>query len=132
MTENPATLPSPALLQRYLHGVDYPASQEDLISHVQRECEGGNHPQSECERVMRVLSQLPKDEYRRPPDVSKAFGQVARRYLQGVSYPAQRDDLVASAREQGADEVVLDAIILIPDQDYQDVDAVIIEIVGGD
>lgn len=66
MTDNPATLPSPTLLQRYLHRVDYPAARADLISHVQRECEGGNHPQAECERVMRVLSQLPEGEYRRP------------------------------------------------------------------
>jgi len=64
--------------------------------------------------------------------VRREFGEVARRYLRGASYPARRDDLVAYAREQNADQVVLDAIVLTPDQDYETVDAVIIEIVGGD
>jgi Protein of unknown function (DUF2795) len=60
--------------------------------------------------------------------VSKAFGELARNYLERVSYPAGRDDLVASAREQGADDVVLDTIIMIPSQDYRNPDAVIVEI----
>jgi hypothetical protein len=60
--------------------------------------------------------------------VSKAFGELARNYLERVSYPAGRDDLVASVREQGADEVVLDAIIMIPSQEYRNPDAVIVEI----
>jgi hypothetical protein len=76
-----------------------------------------------------VLSQLPDREYQRPVDVSKAFGEIARGYLQTASYPAQRDDLVASARDQGADQVVLDTIVLIPDEEYPDVDAVILQII---
>lgn len=132
MTENQgtsaSTLPSPALVQRYLHGMDYPASRDALVNYARSQCQGGNHPQSECDRVVQVLSQLPDQEYQRPTDVSKAFGQMARSYLQNASYPARRDDLVASARDQGADQVVLDTIIMIPDQDYSDADAVIIEI----
>jgi hypothetical protein len=128
MTENQGTLPSPALVQRHLHGIDYPVSREGLIDYARRQCESGNHPQSECDRVMQVLNELPDREYQRPTDVSKAFGEMARSYLEGASYPARRDDLVTSAREQGADQVVLDTIVLIADQEYSDVDAVIIEI----
>jgi hypothetical protein len=127
---SPSTFLSPAMLQRHLHGVDYPVSRDELISYAQRECEGGTHPQDECERVMQVLNQLPDREYNGPTDVSKAFGEVARRYLQQASYPARRNDLVTSAQEQGADQVVLDTIILIPDREYPDVNAVIIEITG--
>jgi hypothetical protein len=79
--------------------------------------------------VIRVLSQLPDREYQRPVDVSKAFGEVARSYLQNASYPARRGDLAASAREQGADQVVLDAIVMISDEQYEDVDAVIVQII---
>ena len=99
MTDNQSARPSPALVQRHLHGVDYPASRDDLVNYARRECEGGNYPQGECERVLQVLSQLPDRQYERPVDVSKAFGEVARSYLQTASYPARRDDLVASARD---------------------------------
>jgi hypothetical protein len=123
-----STRPSPALVQKYLHGMKYPASRDDLVNYARSQCEGGNHPQNECERVVQVLSQLPDGEYRRPTDVNKAFGEMTRGYLQNASYPARRDDLVTSAQDQGADQIVLDTIILIPDQEYSDADAVIIEI----
>ena len=96
------------------------------------ECEGGSYPQSECERVLQVLSQLPDRQYERPVDVSKAFGEVARGYLGNASYPARRDDLVASARDQGADQVVLDTIVVIPDEEYPDVNAVIVQIIDAE
>jgi hypothetical protein len=63
---------------------------------------------------MQVLNQLHDRLYQGPTDVSKAFGEVARSYLQQASYPARRDQSVASAQEQGADQIVLDTIILIP------------------
>jgi hypothetical protein len=128
MTEHEHSLPSPALVQHHLHGMHYPATRDDLINYARSQCEGGDHSDSECERVVQTLSQLPDREYQRPTDVSKAFGELARNYLERVSYPAGRDDLVASAREQGADDVVLDTIIMIPSQDYRNPDAVIVEI----
>ena len=106
----------------------YPATRADLINYARSQCEGGDHPNSECERVVQILSQLPDREYRRPTDVSKAFGELARNYLERVPYPAGRDDLVASMREQGADDVVVDTIIMIPSQEYRNPDAVIVEI----
>jgi hypothetical protein len=128
MTEHEHSLPSPALVQHHLHGMHYPATRDDLINYARSQCEGGDHPDSECERVVQILSQLPDREYQRPPDVSKAFGELARNYLERASYPAGRDDLVASVREQGADDVVLDTIIMIPSQEYRNPDAVIVEI----
>ena len=128
MTEHQHSLPSPALVQHHLHGMHYPASRDDLINYARGQCEGGDHPNDECERVVQVLSQLPDREYQRPTDVNKAFGELARNYLERASYPAGRDDLVASARDQGADDVVLDTIIMIPSQEYRNPDAVIVEI----
>src|ERR1700753_297456 len=128
MKENQERLPSPALVQRHLHGMHYPASKEDLVNYARSQCSDSNHPDSECERVVQALNRLPDQQYRRPVDVSKAFGELTRNYLQQASYPANRDDLVATARDQGADDVVIDTIIVIPDRDYEDADAVIVEI----
>jgi hypothetical protein len=128
MTEHEHSLPSPALVQHHLHGVHHPASRDGLIRYARGQCEGGDHPNEECERVVQILSQLPDREYRRPTDVNKAFGELARNYLERASYPAGRDDLVASARDQGADDVVLETIIMIPSQEYRNPDAVIVEI----
>jgi hypothetical protein len=128
MTEHEHSVPSPALVQHHLHGMHYPATRDDLINYARSQCKSGDHPDSECERVVQILSQLPDREYQRPTDVSKAFGELARNYLDRVSYPAGRDDLVASVREQGADDVVLGTIIMIPSQEYRNPDAVIVEI----
>ena len=128
MTEN--SLPSPALLQRYLHGVDYPATKDQLVAHVRSQCEQATgDAQSECERVIGTLTRLPDQQYSRPTDVSKAFGEIARETLRGADYPASRDDLVAYARDQDAALPVIEALLRIPDQDYDDSDAVIIEII---
>ena len=128
MTEN--SLPSPAVLQRYLHGVDYPATKDQLVAHVRSQCEQATgDAQSECERVVGTLTRLPDQQYSRPTDVSKAFGELAQEILKGASYPASRDDLVAYARDQDAALPVIEALLRIPDQDYDDSDAVIIEII---
>jgi hypothetical protein len=42
MTENQCARPSPALVQRHLHGVDNPASRDELVDYARRECEGGS------------------------------------------------------------------------------------------
>ena len=128
MTEHGNSMPSPALVQHHLRGMHYPASRDDLINYARSKCEGSDHRDSECERVVQILSRLPDRVYQRPTDVSKAFGELARNYLERAPYPAGRDDLVASMREQGADEIVLDTIIMIPSQEYRNPDAVIVEI----
>lgn len=55
-------------------------------------------------------------------------GEQARPYLENASYPARREDLAASVQQQGADQDVVDLIVLIPDEEYADVDAVIVQI----
>ena len=55
-------------------------------------------------------------------------GEQARPYLENASYPARREDLAASVQQQGADQDVVDLIVLIPDDEYADVDAVIVQI----
>ena len=55
-------------------------------------------------------------------------GEQARPYLENASYPAHREDLAASAQQQGADQDVVDLIVVIPDDEYADVDAVIVQI----
>ena len=52
----------------------------------------------------------------------------ARPYLENASYPARREDLAASAQQQGADQDVVDLIVVIPDDEYADVDTVIVQI----
>ena len=55
-------------------------------------------------------------------------GEQARPYLENASYPAHREDLATSVQQQGADLDVVDLIVLIPDDEYADVDAVIVQI----
>ncbi len=149
MTQHSA-LPSPALLQRHLHGVRYPATKAQLLAHAR----------GECARIIGTLALLPEEQYSRPTDVSKAFGELAQEILKGASYPASRDDLVAYARdqdafgeiaretlrgadypasrddlvqyarEQDADTVVIAALLEIPDEEYGNPDAVVVELVA--
>jgi hypothetical protein len=54
-------------------------------------------------------------------------GEQARPYLENASYPARREDLAASAQQQGADQDAVDLIVVIPDDEYADVDMVIVQ-----
>ena len=58
----------------------------------------------------------------------RSRGEQARPYLENASYPARREDLAASAQQQGADQDVVDLIVVIPDDEYADVDTVIVQI----
>lgn len=42
-----------------------------------------------------------------------------QQFLRNVDYPASREDLLAQARELGADDETLDLIALMPNQSYQ-------------
>ena len=55
-------------------------------------------------------------------------GEQARPYLENASYSARREDLATSVQQQGADQDVVDLIVLIPDDEYADVDAVIVQV----
>jgi hypothetical protein len=59
---------SPANVQTYLKGIDYPAKKDDLI----RKARDNGAP----DEVMDILQQLQEEEYGGPQDVMKAYGQV--------------------------------------------------------
>lgn len=59
---------SPANVQKFLSGVDYPASKDDLIKKAKQ-----NSAPSD---VMKLIKDLPLDQFGGPQDVMKAYGQL--------------------------------------------------------
>jgi hypothetical protein len=59
---------SPANVQKFLHGVTYPARKQDLIEQARR-----NHAPEE---VMQTIESFNEQEYGGPQDVMKAYGEV--------------------------------------------------------
>ena len=59
---------NPIQLQKFLKGVDYPATKEDLLESAERN--GAD------EDVRTTLEQLPDEEYETPADVSQAVGKI--------------------------------------------------------
>jgi hypothetical protein len=59
---------NPVQVQKYLKGVDYPVSKNDLLKQVQDQ--GGD------ESVRATLEKLPDKTYQTPADVSEAIGQI--------------------------------------------------------
>ena len=62
---------NPIQLEKYLKGVDYPASKNDLIKHAQQN--GAD------QRVLDTLKQLPDRSYEGPAGISKAIGNIDRK-----------------------------------------------------
>jgi hypothetical protein len=59
---------SPATLERYLSGIHYPCSRQELVSHARRQ----NAPNE----VIKTLQNLPRDNFSSPVDISKAVGEM--------------------------------------------------------
>ncbi len=59
---------SPANVQKFLEGVSYPASKDDLIERA----EENGAP----EEVMETIRSLPADRFGGPQDVMKAYGEI--------------------------------------------------------
>lgn len=59
---------NPIQLQKFLKGMEYPASKEDLIKHAKK--------QGADNKVMETLQQIPDDEYEKPTDVNHAIGEL--------------------------------------------------------
>lgn len=59
---------NPIQMQKYLKGMDYPASKQQLLEHAKREGADDN--------VCATLERLPDDEYETPAEVSKAVGKI--------------------------------------------------------
>ncbi len=59
---------NPVQVQKFLGGLDYPASKEDLMKRAEQE--GAD------ENVRSTLEQLPDQNYETPADVSEAIGEL--------------------------------------------------------
>ena len=59
---------SPAEIEKYLKGEDYPADKEELVQHAREH----GAPQE----VLQTLEKLPKERFEKPTDVSKAIGEM--------------------------------------------------------
>lgn len=58
--------PTPVHIEKYLKGVDYPASKDDLLTCAQR----NGADQETCDLIKR----LPDQRYEKPTDVTRALG----------------------------------------------------------
>jgi hypothetical protein len=59
---------NPIDVQKYLKGIDYPATKEDLIKHAEKN--GAD------DTLKSLLQELPENKFNKPTDVNKAIGQV--------------------------------------------------------
>ena len=62
---------NPVQVEKFLKGVDYPATKEDLIRHAQQ--------QGADQQVLESLKHLPDKTFEGPAGVSKAIGEIDRR-----------------------------------------------------
>jgi hypothetical protein len=60
---------NPIQLQKYLKGVDYPASREALLANAKK--------MGADENVFSSLKQLPNEDFETPADVSEAIGKLS-------------------------------------------------------
>lgn len=60
-------LVNPIQVQKFLHGVDYPASKQDLVKKAKSA--GAD------DKVIKTLESMPVDNFNRVKDVAKAVGQ---------------------------------------------------------
>ncbi|WP_462187628.1 MULTISPECIES: DUF2795 domain-containing protein [unclassified Frankia] len=58
------------------------------------------------------------------------FDSEAQKYLKGIDYPADRATIVKKAKENGADESIIQALEHIPDRQYNGPNAVSKELGG--
>jgi hypothetical protein len=59
---------NPVQVQKFLGGLDYPASKQDLVKRAEQEGADDN--------ARSTLEQLPDEDYETPADVSEAIGKV--------------------------------------------------------
>ncbi|MDP9353521.1 MAG: DUF2795 domain-containing protein [Chloroflexota bacterium] len=59
---------NPIQVQKFLKGLDYPASKQDVLQKAEQE--GAD------EDVRSTLEQLPEEQFETPAAISKAIGQI--------------------------------------------------------
>ena len=60
---------NPIQIQKYLGGMTYPATKDDLIRHAEQ--------RGADEHVRKALQRLPADSFNSPNDVSQAAGKLS-------------------------------------------------------
>ena len=68
MAKHSQTAPSPIEVQKYLHGLEYPAQREEIIDKAEEE--GAD------EDILALLQQLPDKEYESPVELSSAVAKL--------------------------------------------------------
>jgi hypothetical protein len=66
---------SPAEIQKYLHGITYPATKDELVEAAETE---GAPPE-----IMNMIRGMPDEEYGGPQDVMKVYGMEKRGNING-------------------------------------------------
>ena len=59
---------NPIQVQKFLKGLNYPATKEQVVEHARE--------QGADENVVSVLEKMPDEQYQTPADVSQAIGRV--------------------------------------------------------
>ncbi|MEB3359666.1 MAG: DUF2795 domain-containing protein [Synechococcales bacterium] len=59
---------NPIQVQKFLKGIDYPASKQDVVDHAKQN--GAD------ENVCSTLERLPDQDFETPAEVSKAIGNI--------------------------------------------------------
>ncbi|KZX20473.1 DUF2795 domain-containing protein [Rathayibacter tanaceti] len=60
--------PNPIQIQKYLSGIDYPASKDTIVETAEKEGADGD--------VLEALRAIPDGDYAKPTDVSSAVSKV--------------------------------------------------------
>lgn len=59
---------NPVQVQKFLGGVDYPATRDDLVSYAKQQGADNN--------ILQTIQSLPYDNFDTPADVSEAVGEM--------------------------------------------------------
>lgn len=68
MAKHSQTAPSPIEVQKYLHGLEYPAQRAEIIDKAEEE--GAD------DEILNLLQQLPDKEYESPIELSSAVAKL--------------------------------------------------------
>jgi predicted outer membrane protein len=94
---------NPVQVQKFLKGVDYPASKATLIEKAMS--------MGADENVRATLEQLPDEEFQTPADVSQAFGRMTHEEdAAGARRAPQHQQTQAAPRHTGTNEFLIEAL----------------------
>lgn len=88
---------NPIQIQKFLKGVDYPASKAALIENAKN--------LGADENVCSSLEQLPDEDFQTPADVSQAFGQLSGESERGTSGGTGTEEFLAQAVQDSLAEI---------------------------